>query len=186
MHPYFLDLGTSWRWMVSFTLLPLYLRGKSPFIHWIVGWVGPRFRLDDVEKRKFVTLPGLKLRPLGRPARSQSLYRLRYPGENTAYLMFCLNNIKLYKVIRNCNLADSVGKYFGQPFSENVWGILLQTHCTPWFLMIFLAALNDFFDFLSEWIYFYTFLLLETTWTDFILGFEFIEHQRPICINVKG
>jgi hypothetical protein len=27
-----------------------------------------------------LTLPGLELRPLGRPARSQSLYRLRYPG----------------------------------------------------------------------------------------------------------
>jgi hypothetical protein len=33
-----------------------------------------------VEKRKFLTIPGLELRPLGRPARSQSLYRLRYPG----------------------------------------------------------------------------------------------------------
>jgi hypothetical protein len=32
----------------------------------------------DVEKRKFLTLPGLGLRPLGRPVRSQSLYRLRY------------------------------------------------------------------------------------------------------------
>jgi hypothetical protein len=32
-----------------------------------------------VKKRKFLTLPGLELRPLGRPARSQSLYRLRYP-----------------------------------------------------------------------------------------------------------
>jgi hypothetical protein len=29
--------------------------------------------------RKLFTLPGLELRPLGRPARSQSLYRLRYP-----------------------------------------------------------------------------------------------------------
>jgi hypothetical protein len=27
-----------------------------------------------------LTLPGLELRPLGSPARSQSLYRLRYPG----------------------------------------------------------------------------------------------------------
>jgi hypothetical protein len=36
--------------------------------------------LDDVEKRKFFTIPGLELRPLRRPARSQSLYRLRYPG----------------------------------------------------------------------------------------------------------
>jgi hypothetical protein len=28
--PYFLDLGTRWWWVVSFTLLPLYSRGKSP------------------------------------------------------------------------------------------------------------------------------------------------------------
>jgi hypothetical protein len=35
--------------------------------------------LDDVEKRKFLTLPGLELRLLGRPARSQSLYRVSYP-----------------------------------------------------------------------------------------------------------
>jgi hypothetical protein len=35
---------------------------------------------DDLEKRKFLTLPVLELRPLGRPARSQLLYRLRYPG----------------------------------------------------------------------------------------------------------
>jgi hypothetical protein len=39
--------------------------------------VDPRADLDDVEKRKFLTLPGLELPPLGRRARSQSLYRLR-------------------------------------------------------------------------------------------------------------
>jgi hypothetical protein len=44
--------------------------------------VDPRTGLDDVEKRKFLTLLGLALRPLGRPAHSQSLYRLRYPGSN--------------------------------------------------------------------------------------------------------
>jgi hypothetical protein len=48
--------------------------------HWIGGWVDPRAGLDDVEKRKFLILPGLELRPLGRSARTQSLYRLRYPG----------------------------------------------------------------------------------------------------------
>jgi hypothetical protein len=42
--------------------------------------VGPRAGLDDVEKIKFFPPPGLELRALGRPARSQSLYRLRYPG----------------------------------------------------------------------------------------------------------
>jgi hypothetical protein len=46
--------------------------------HWTGGWVDPRASLDDVEKRKFLTLPGLELRPLGRPARSQLL--LSYPG----------------------------------------------------------------------------------------------------------
>jgi hypothetical protein len=32
------------------------------------------------EKTKFLTLPGLELRPLGRPTSSQSLYGLRYPS----------------------------------------------------------------------------------------------------------
>jgi hypothetical protein len=34
--------------------------------------VDPRAGLDDVEKRKFLTLPGLEPRSLSRPARSQS------------------------------------------------------------------------------------------------------------------
>jgi hypothetical protein len=42
--------------------------------------VDPRASLDDVEKRKFLALPEREPRPLGRPAHSQSLYRLRYPG----------------------------------------------------------------------------------------------------------
>jgi hypothetical protein len=42
--------------------------------------VDPIAGLDEVEKRKFLTLPGLEPRPLDRPARSQSLYRLRSPG----------------------------------------------------------------------------------------------------------
>jgi hypothetical protein len=33
----------------------------------------PRVGLDDVEKRKFLTLPGLELRSLGRPALSQCM-----------------------------------------------------------------------------------------------------------------
>jgi hypothetical protein len=42
-----------------------------------IGLVGPRAGLDNVEKRKFLILLELELWPLGRPARSQSLYRLR-------------------------------------------------------------------------------------------------------------
>jgi hypothetical protein len=42
----------------------------APSTHWIGGWLNPRAGLDDVEKKILLTLPGLKLRPLGRPARS--------------------------------------------------------------------------------------------------------------------
>jgi hypothetical protein len=57
---------------------------RTPGTHWIGGWVGPRVGLDDVAERKFVILPELELRPLGRPARSQPPYRLRYPGFSQA------------------------------------------------------------------------------------------------------
>jgi hypothetical protein len=48
-------------------------RKRAPGTHWIGGWVDLRASMDDVEKRKFLTLPGLELRTLGRPARSQPL-----------------------------------------------------------------------------------------------------------------
>jgi hypothetical protein len=50
----------------------------TPGTHWIGSWVGLSAGLEDVKKRKFLTLPGLELRPLGRAVRSQSLYRLSY------------------------------------------------------------------------------------------------------------
>jgi hypothetical protein len=51
---------------------------RVPGTHWIGGWLDPRTGLDDVQKRQFLTLSELELQPLGRPARSQSLYRLHY------------------------------------------------------------------------------------------------------------
>jgi hypothetical protein len=42
------------------------------------GWVGRRDGLDNVEKRKFLTLPGLKLRSLGRPAHNLSVRKEKY------------------------------------------------------------------------------------------------------------
>jgi hypothetical protein len=44
----------------------------TPGTHWLGGCLGPGVGLDDV------ALPGLELRLLGRPARSQSLYPLMY------------------------------------------------------------------------------------------------------------
>jgi hypothetical protein len=39
--------------------------------------VDPRAGLDAVKKRKFLSVLRLELRPLDRPARSESLYRIR-------------------------------------------------------------------------------------------------------------
>jgi hypothetical protein len=62
--------------VVSFTPLSLYLRGNSPRYPLDRRLGDPRASLDDVEKIKFLTLQGLELRPFGRSARRQSLYRL--------------------------------------------------------------------------------------------------------------
>jgi hypothetical protein len=48
--------------------------------HCVGGCVDPRTSLDDVKKTKFLLILGLELLPVGRSARSQSLYWLRYPG----------------------------------------------------------------------------------------------------------
>jgi hypothetical protein len=53
---------------------------RTPPTHCIRGWVDPRAGLDDLEKRKLLTLLGLELQPLGLPACSQSLYYLRFSG----------------------------------------------------------------------------------------------------------
>jgi hypothetical protein len=74
-----------WRWVVNFTSRPP--PGKGPkSSHWIGGWMGLRASLEEVERRKLLPLPRLKLRPLRRPTRSQSLYRRSYPGS------FCVSN----------------------------------------------------------------------------------------------
>jgi hypothetical protein len=50
--------------VISFTPLPLYPRGNRPRYLFLIGvWVGPRARLDDMETRKFLSLPGLELDP---------------------------------------------------------------------------------------------------------------------------
>jgi hypothetical protein len=60
----------------SYTIFSLLVELHVPAAHgslWIGGWVGSRTGLDHVERRQILPLSGLELRPLGRPARSQSL-----------------------------------------------------------------------------------------------------------------
>jgi hypothetical protein len=68
--PHILDLGTSLEWSAS---PPGHFTPKeiSPGTHWIGGWLDPRTGLDNVEKRKILTLPGPKLRSFGRLVLSQ-------------------------------------------------------------------------------------------------------------------
>jgi hypothetical protein len=49
--------------VVSFTPGRFIPGERSPGTHWIGGWIGLRAGLDDVKKRKFMTLPGLELDP---------------------------------------------------------------------------------------------------------------------------
>jgi hypothetical protein len=56
--------------------------GKSPRYPLVGNWVEPGTGLDDVKRRNILLLPGLELRPVCRLARSQSLYRLSYPGSS--------------------------------------------------------------------------------------------------------
>jgi hypothetical protein len=68
----------------------------APNTSWIGGWVGLRVDLDDVEKRKFLTLLGLEIQPLGPRARSQSLYRLHYL--DFTYIERCNLKYKVHSV----------------------------------------------------------------------------------------
>jgi hypothetical protein len=66
----------TWALSCQLQARPLFHREGAPRTHWIGDWVDPRAGLDELEKRKFFTLPGPELRPVCCPARSQSLYRL--------------------------------------------------------------------------------------------------------------
>jgi hypothetical protein len=67
-----LDLGPTWRWVVSFKFWPLY-----PGTQWIGGWMGPRTGLDYVKWRT-ISFPCWESNP-GRPGRSPSLYGFPTP-----------------------------------------------------------------------------------------------------------
>jgi hypothetical protein len=86
----FLDLGTNWRWMVSVMPRLLCPREKALVpLNRRVGWAPEPVWMMQ---REFLTLPGLEHQPIGRPACSQSLYQLRYPGLNVTYLALFIYN----------------------------------------------------------------------------------------------
>jgi hypothetical protein len=73
--------------VVSFTPRPLYPPEREPGTDRIGGWVDPRTAMDDVEKRKFLKLPRLELRPIGRPASSYATTLSRLLGNKYKYIL---------------------------------------------------------------------------------------------------
>jgi hypothetical protein len=95
---------------------------RAPSTHWIGGWVDPRAGLDHLQKRTFLTLPGLELGALGRPARSKSLYRLSYPGFLSSIRLstqgttcsqryFRRSLAAPYRYVLSCNVVNEMGSY---------------------------------------------------------------------------
>jgi hypothetical protein len=72
--------------------------------------VGPRTGLDDVGKRKISPLPLLKLVHFSRPARSQSLYLLSYPGSWYNVITFMKMNLVKVRLFQ-CVLAVNEDMY---------------------------------------------------------------------------
>jgi hypothetical protein len=88
--PRILDLGTRWRWVVNFTPSRFTPQGKNP----------PQYPSDrrlggpqswsgrGGEEKNSQPPPGIELPNPDRPARSQSLHRLSYPGSSSSYWFF--------------------------------------------------------------------------------------------------
>jgi hypothetical protein len=78
------DLGTRWRWMVSFTSWSLYPQGKSSLypLDWRLGGSQSRFGRGNEEKNS-QSPPGIEPCNPDRPARSPALYRLNSHGSFT-------------------------------------------------------------------------------------------------------
>jgi hypothetical protein len=126
--PHILDLGTRWRWVVSFTPWSLYPQGRN------LRYPLDR-RLGEPQSQCGHTVEGKNSQPsLGiepqisyRPARSQSLYRLSYRGSwSSISLLFILTKVansllqvdclllylrKVFQFHRFCSV-ESDGKMF--------------------------------------------------------------------------
>jgi hypothetical protein len=69
-----------------------------------------RASLEDLERRKFLTLLGLELRPIGLPARSQSLYTVQ-TGRKIKFTLFSIQTqiphlIKIYAAVLEVKHTD--------------------------------------------------------------------------------
>jgi hypothetical protein len=107
-------VGTRWGWVVSVTPRPRFIpEERTTGTHCPGGWVGPRAGLNTEDKGKILSpLSGIEHRSPGRPARSQTLYWLSYPGSKDTkenffgYGTWTLNSPQ--RSVLNCMLRQNI------------------------------------------------------------------------------
>jgi hypothetical protein len=105
--PHFLDLGISWRWVVSSTLWPLYPRGKSPRYPLDRRLGGTQSRSGRHGEEKILDSTRTRtLTPASCPAHIQLLYWLWYPGSYTMKYRNMYVESK-YAVVQNLRNKDA-------------------------------------------------------------------------------
>jgi hypothetical protein len=110
-----LNLGTRWGWVVSVTPRPRCTPGeRTPGIHWIGGWVGPRAGLDAEAWKKIIW--ACRGPNPDRPARSQTLY---FKGS----VFRLIKSVNKYKFLTVATLLHISYKYFRffKYFSVHIW-----------------------------------------------------------------
>jgi hypothetical protein len=75
-----LDLGTRWRWVISFTPRPLYLQGRSPWYPLDRRLGGSQSRSGRGGEEKFPASAGYRTLEPRSSSPSPALYRLSYHG----------------------------------------------------------------------------------------------------------
>jgi hypothetical protein len=111
--------------MVSFTPCPFTTWEATPGTHWTGGLVDPKTGLDDMEKWKFLTLPGLKLQPLGPPVGNQPLYRLRYHGScAVSELIYDRQSVGQSVLVSGAHLGPVTNFSFSLKFLIDIYGFV--------------------------------------------------------------
>jgi hypothetical protein len=89
--PRIFDLGTRWRWVVSFTPWPLYPQGKSPWYPLDRRLGGPQRRSwHSSEEKNSQLLPGLEPPIFQSIAQRYTNELSRLPYEKVVYFTTCL------------------------------------------------------------------------------------------------
>jgi hypothetical protein len=75
------------------------LRERVSGTHWTESWVGPKTGLDDMEKRKFLTLPRLKFHPLVVQPVARRYTKCTNPAPHSTCIVF-MNNRSLKVMVQ--------------------------------------------------------------------------------------